>query len=232
MNSKRFQEIMLEQRNPKAMELLRRTHDAKSDEERMKALMETSHTLPTILTESPKYWAEDIVFFIDRLEDATGVNKLFQGKLDMDRIGVFGMSLGGLATSEICATDKRVKAGVSLDGGLYGDLMERELEMPFMYMNSKRFLGYGKIFTDRSKTDCYSLGVRDSDHYNFTDYSIYPVPAVGFLLGEIDGKRTIEMMNVMVLAFFEKYLNDRSKIDLIELAEKYPEIEITTNLGK
>lgn len=229
LSNPRFQKIMQEQMNPGAMELLQRTHNAKNDEERMKVLIETGNALPTILTESPRYWAEDLAFLIDRLEDISGGNGIFERRLDLDSIGVFGMSLGGLATSVICTTDKRVKAGVSLDGGMYGTLLDEELEIPFMYMNSKRFLGYGRIFTDRSKADCFSLGIRGADHYNFSDYSIYPVPAVGFLLGTIEGKRTIEIMNVMVLAFFDRYLNGENKIDLIELAKKYPEIEIDSN---
>ena len=78
--------------------------------------------------------------------------------------------------------------------------------------------------------DCYSLSVKDSDHYNFSDYSVYPVPAIRFLLGTIDGNKTIEIMNVIVLAFFDKYLKENKNINLIEQAKKYPEIEIATNI--
>ena len=39
-------------------------------------------------------------------------------------------------------------------------------------------------------------------------------------------------MNVIVLAFFDKYLMERQDIDLIELAKKYPEIETATNREK
>jgi predicted dienelactone hydrolase len=230
MNSLRFQKIMQEQQNPKAIELLQKMYNASSDEERIQVLAETSNALPTILTESPKYWAEDLTFFIDRLKDIASENKIFKDKLDLDRIGVFGMSLGGIATSEICLTDKRIKAGINIDGGLFGTLIEGKLQIPFMYLNSKRFLGYGKLFTGKSTMDCYSLSVKDSDHYNFSDYSIYPVPSIGFLLGSIDGEKTIEIMNVIVLAFFDKYLKNKKDIDLIEQAKKYPEIEIVTNI--
>lgn len=230
MNSLRFQKIMQEQQNPKAMELLQKMYNASSDEERIQVLVETSNALPTILTESPKYWAEDLAFFIDRLKDIESENKIFKDKLDLDRIGVFGMSLGGIATSEICLTDKRIKAGINIDGGLFGTLIEGKPQTPFMYLNSKRFLGYGKLFTGKSTMDCYSLSVKDSDHYNFSDYSVYPVPSIGFLLGPIDGEKTIEIMNVIVLAFFDKYLKDKKDIDLIEQAKKYPEIEIVTNI--
>jgi len=116
--NRRFLKMMKEQMNPKAMGLFEKLKNAASDEERMQVFLEMSTTLPTILTESPKYWAEDIVFLIDRLRIMNGGDDRFQNKLDLDRIGVFGMSLGGLATSVICSTDKRVKAGVNIDGGL------------------------------------------------------------------------------------------------------------------
>lgn len=112
MNSLRFQKIMQEQQNPKAMELLQKMYNASNDEERMQVLVETSNALPTILTESPKHWAEDHAFFIDRLKDINSEHKIFKDKLDLDRIDVFGMSLGGMATVEICMNDNRVKAGI------------------------------------------------------------------------------------------------------------------------
>jgi hypothetical protein len=36
-------------------------------------------------------------------------------------------------------------------------------------------------------------------------------------------------MNVIIPAFFDKYLKQKSEIDLIKKAKAYPEIEIATN---
>lgn len=140
------------------------------------------------------------------------------------------MSMGGIASHRISLLEKRIKACVNIDGGLIEATLDREIQTPTMFLNSKRFLGYGTIFIGKSKVDCYSFSVKDSDHYNFSDYSIYPVPSIGFLLGTIDGERTIEIMNAMVLAFFDKYLKGRQDIDLIEQAEAYAEIEIASNV--
>jgi len=38
-------------------------------------------------------------------------------------------------------------------------------------------------------------------------------------------------MNVIILAFFEEYLKERKKIDAIEKAKTYSEIEIAANKG-
>ncbi len=230
MSNPRFQKIMKEQWNPKAMGLFEELKNASSDEERIQVFQEMNRTLPTILTESPEYWAEDIAFLIDQLKVMNEGDNRFQNKLDMDRIGVFGMSLGGLATSVICSKDRRIKTGVSIDGGFFRASPDEKYQVPFMFLNSKRYLGCGPLFLSQLTEDGYSLSVKGSDHYNFTDYSVYPIPMVRMLLGPIDGKRTIEMMNVLILAFFDKYLKEKQGIDIIEHAKKYKEIEIVTNI--
>jgi hypothetical protein len=230
MGNPRFQKIMREQMNPQAMGLFKKLENASSDEERVKVFSEMSATLPTILTESPKYWAEDIAFLMDQLKIMNGKDNRFQKKLDLDRIGVFGMSMGGMATSVICSKDKRIKAGANMDGGFIGAPLAGKCHIPFLFLNSKRYLGCGPLFLRQSTQDCYSLTVKGSDHYNFTDYSLYPIPMVRFLLGPIDGKRTVEIMNIIIPAFFEKYLKKKPNIDILEKARRYPEIEIATNV--
>ncbi len=230
MGNPRLQKMMKENMNPKGMELFEKLENASGDEERVRIFLEMSKSAPTILTESPKVWAEDIAFFISQLKMMNGGDDRFRNKLDRDRIGVFGMSMGGLATSFICSTDQRIKAGVNIDGALPIAPLDGKYQIPFMFLNSKRGLGCGPLLTSQSKQDCYSLSVKGSDHYNFTDYSVYPVPMVRILLGPIDGKRTIDMMNVLVLAFFDKYVKDLGEIDVVKEAGKYPEIEISVNL--
>ena len=230
MNSQRLQKIMGEMANPEAMELLEKFSSASNDEERLQVFADMEKVLHTGLSESPKYWAEDISFFIDQLNGLNNENKFYKNKLNLDEIGVFGMSLGGLASNEVSMLDNRVKACVSMDGGFHGLISKNEIEIPTMFLNSNRYLGYGNIFTNRSKMDCYSLTVKNSGHMNFSDYSIYPVPAAKPLLGTIDGVQTIKIMNVMVLNFFDKYLKGKQNIDLINRAKLFPEIEIATNL--
>ncbi len=59
-----------------------------------------------------------------------------------------------------------------------------------MFLNSKKGSGYGNIFANKSKVDCYSLSVRNSDHFNFSDFPIYPVPYVEHLLGSIESSKS------------------------------------------
>lgn len=229
MENPRFRKIRQEQMSAFSQGHFEKLRKAADDEERERIFLDMSRALPTLFTESSTYWAEDIAFFISRLKMMNGGDPRFKAKLDLDRIGVFGMSLGGLATSIVCSTDAGIRAGVNIDGALPIPSIHGKYRIPFMYLNSKRYLGCGNLLTGQSTQDCYSLSVKDSDHYNFTDHSIYPIPMVRFLLGSIDGKRTIEIMNVLALAFFDKYVKQTGEIDLVKAAGRYPEIEIATN---
>jgi len=231
MTNERLQKIMAEMANPQAMELLQKLSIAGTDEERLRVFADMDSLLPTGLLETPQYWAEDILFFIDQLGELDNENELFINKLDLDRIGVFGMSMGGLASVEASLMDNRIKACVSLDGGLNGFILKSNIMTPALFLNSKKYSGYGNIFTGRSEKDCYSLTVKNSDHYNFTDYTLYPVPAVQPLLGSIGGAKSEKIMNVMLRMFFDKYLEGKHNIDLIGQAKSFPEIEVASNLG-
>lgn len=230
MKSNRFLKIMQEQQKPEAMELIFKMSGLENIDEQKQIFIDQSNVLPTLLKESPKYWADDISFFIDKLKMINVNNQLFKGRLDLEKIGVFGMSMGGIAANEICMTDNRVKAGINIDGGFYSTETGNKIQTPFMFLNSKRYLGYGKLLTSKINKDGYSLSVKNSDHYNFTDYSIYKTQNIKFLLGTIEGNKTIEIMNKLVLAFFDKYLKGEKNINIIDKAQSYPEIEICSNL--
>ena len=229
-NSRRFQKILGEQQNPEAMELYKKMFDATSNDERMKVFYETSDAMPALLKESPKYWAEDISFFLDQINSINESNGLLTGKIDVDRIGVFGMSMGGMATSDLCMYDKRVIAGISMDGGIYGAVLEGKMNVPFMFLSSRRYNGYGDLFIGKSNRDCYALAIKDADHYNFSDNSLYPSPGISFLLGSIDGKRALDITDAIVLSFFDKYVKLDKKTDLLKEASKFPEVEISSNI--
>jgi len=229
MNSQRLQKIMGEMANPEVLALLQKFSSVSNDEDRLQVFADMEKVLSTGLLESLKYWAEDISFFMDQLNGLYNENKIFKNKLNLNRLGIFGMSLGGLASMEASLSDDRIKACVSMDGGLNGLILKSKINIPTMFLNSKRYLGYGNVFINRSEMDCYSLTVKNSDHYNFSDYSIYPVPMVKSLLGTIDGAQTIKIMNIMVLNFFDKYLKEQNNIDLLKEAELFSEIEAVTN---
>lgn len=62
--------------------------------------------------------SDDLRFVIGQFED-TGLgkaNSIFKDKIYTNKIGVFGHSFGGSVAYNLCFTDKRVKAGIDIDG--------------------------------------------------------------------------------------------------------------------
>lgn len=227
MNSTRFNLLLQEQQNPNAMSVFQKMFTAKTEYDRLNIFIETNNLMPTLMKESPKYWAEDITFFINELHKINETNLIFKGKLDLNRIGVFGMSMGGMATNEVCVSDSRIKAGVNIDGGLFGPIIDKTLNIPFMFLNSQRFSGYGDLFLSKSKNICYSVTIMNSDHYNFTDYALFPIQSTR-QLGSIEATKPIEIMNSLILAFFDKYIMHKNDINLTSISKKI-DVEFVSN---
>lgn len=226
-NSERFIQIMNEQQNPGAMELYNEMFNANSDKSRLEIFVKTSNLMPTLLKESPKYWAKDIEFFINKLPDINKSDTNLMTKLNLEQIGVFGMSMGGIAANEVCIVNSKVKAGVNIDGGIYGSTIDTLINTPFLFINSQRYLGYGNLFLSKSSKDCYAITVRNSDHYNFTDYALYPFQS-NMMVGTIDAAIPVEIMNSFILSFFNTYLLGMNNQDLKAISLKY-DVEYVSN---
>ena len=223
-SSERFLEIMDEQRNPEAFAVFEKMRKAKSYEEQEAVFRQSNELMPTLLVESPRIWADDISFLIDELENINQDNSIFSDKMNLEKIGVFGMSMGGIASGHVCITDKRCKAGINMDGGIYGDFLDTTISQPFMFMSSERYRGYDNIFSDHVNNSVYTITIQGADHYNFHDMSILD-PSFS-RLGEIDGQRMLKIMNEYALAFFDKHLKGEDSGLLNGPSSEYPEVEI------
>ena len=59
---------------------------------------------------------------------------LLRGRLDLSRIGMFGFSLGGATADEAMHSLPQIRAGVDLDGSLYGRSLTTPLSRPFLIL--------------------------------------------------------------------------------------------------
>lgn len=223
-SSERFLEIMDEQRNPEAFAVFEKMRNTKSYEEQEAVFRQSNELMPKLLVESPRIWADDISFLIDELENINQDNSLFSGKMNLEQIGVFGMSMGGIASGQVCITDKRCMAGINMDGGIYGDFLDTKISQPFMFMSSERYRGYDNIFSDHVNNSVYTITIHRADHYNFHDLSI--LDPSSDRLGEIDGYRMLKIINDYTLAFFNKHLKGIDSGLLNDPSSEYPEVEI------
>ena len=63
---------------------------------------------------------------------------LLRGRLDLGRIGMFGFSIGGATADEAMHALPQIRAGVNLDGSLYGNSLWRPLDRPFLFLARDR----------------------------------------------------------------------------------------------
>ena len=148
--------------------------------------------------------AGDMQFVLDELEkfnagdDPTG---LFEGKLDLGRLGVLGISTGGATAAEVLSIDPRFKAGVNLDGTLRGDTPEASLSQPYLQFNnvafgteissdgiSRRLDGQGQPFLNNLQNNGYEVTILGSTHLHYTSDVPFLFPLMqdaGIELGDL-----------------------------------------------
>jgi predicted dienelactone hydrolase len=187
-------------------------------------------------------WAQDVVFVmnqLDRLNAAPGT--MWSQRLDLTHLGVFGHSFGGATAAQVCHMDTRCKAGIDLDGDLFGPVVQTGLEKPFMVIQSGQCstasVSGCPIFATEIEAilrtvpgnERYNLRIKGTLHFNFSDYAVYfsPVGALG-ALGSIDGARGLEITRAYVRAFFDTYLKESLSQLLQGPAQAYPEVQFLT----
>lgn len=169
-------------------------------------------------------WTSDTSFVLDRLAQlgAGEPPSRFAGRLDLQRVGVLGHSLGGAVAAQFCHADARCKAGIDMDGAPYGSVVGEGLHKPFMFLLSDH----------RADTDAQSrriehdiLAIYDSipagervkveipgaNHYGFGDVVLLKSQMLrrGLRAVGVMGMGAVEQLEATrddVGAFFDRYL--------------------------
>jgi predicted dienelactone hydrolase len=172
-----------------------------------------------------QYWVEDVQFIANTLGDLRTPVTGFSGSIDTRGFGVFGMSYGGAVAGEFCKIDNRCKAGVNLDGTQFGRHWNRAVSAPFLMLYNEEHQG-GNDFAYLPPThDFWDYGVKGSTHFDFTDFTyVWPLFRTLDYTGPIDGMRVMEIVNTVVLSFFDHSL--RGKPIAGDLLAKIPEIVV------
>lgn len=187
--------------------------------------------------------AKDSSFVLDTLTvwNAQDPEGLLDGKLDLERVGIFGHSYGGATTAETLAKDPRFKAGVSLEGGFWGKVAHSGLEQPFMYMMTgetaksfdpkqtkkdkvfyEEFLPDLQSVMNKSTSDTYYLIVDHFFHQSFTDIALI---SPKLFAKEIDPVHNIEITRSYVRAFFDQYLKGEQQLLFEGPSQSFPEVK-------
>jgi dienelactone hydrolase len=192
-------------------------------------------------------WSADMGFALDQLErlNTSDPSGRFLGRLDIQRVGVFGHSLGGATALQFCHDDSRCKAGIDVDGAPLGSVVADGVTQPFMFLLSDhkgesdagepeaiRQAGanihsiYDRLPNDRR----LMIMIRGAGHYGFSDDgAMLKSPLVMRVLRTVgvvrlDGRRQVALTAHYISTFFDVYLKGAPASQLKSQPE-YPEIE-------
>ena len=162
-----------------------------------------------------------------------------RGALRLSRVGMFGHSLGGAAAAQAMFEDRRIDAGVNLDGTLFGPVVNAGLDRPFMLVGAQE---HGRDsdptwarFWANLRGWRLNLRLTGSAHNSFSDVQVLlpqtagvlnlPPDSVRQLIGTIDPHRSVANQRAYVTAFFDLHLRHRDNHLLDHPSPRYPEME-------
>ena len=162
-----------------------------------------------------------------------------RGALRLSTVGMFGHSLGGATAAAAMLEDRRIKAGVDLDGTLFGPVVHAGLDRPFMLVAAQ---GHSRDNDETwAKFWANQLGWRlnlqllGSAHHSFTDFQVLVPQAAGVLhlppdaaqqlIGTIDPHRSILNQRTYIASFFNLNLRHRDNHLLDHPSPRFPEMQ-------
>lgn len=177
--------------------------------------------------------AKDISFVLDRLT-APGSGL----RVDRDRIGVAGHSIGGASAVEVARTDRRVKAAVNMDGNFFSE-PSTDLKRPVLLLGAQR-ADDTENRKDWERTWRHLTGwkrwldVAEGGHLSFTDgpwlverFGIPPTvdpKDVPVAFGTLKADRATALTRAYVSAFFDRQLRGVPSPMLERPSAAYPEV--------
>lgn len=189
------------------------------------------------------YFAQDVVFTLDQLSELNKIdpNEILNGRLDLNRVGIFGVSLGGIIVGEVCRIDRRLRACMVMDAPMTAPVVREGLLQPSMWITrdaqTMRNEGWTQFDIDQHQTtmravyygvtgDGYFIQVAGMFHANLTDVpSFSPLLSWFGIAGPINGKHAYNIINAYSVAFFDKYLVGPTSNFLDGPASQFPEVQ-------
>ncbi|RBQ17540.1 alpha/beta hydrolase [Spongiactinospora rosea] len=171
--------------------------------------------------------AADVSFVLDRL---TGPDARWKGLVDRTKIAMVGQSIGGASAVAAMLADRRVRAGVDMDGTTYARIPKKGgLARPLLFLGSAGHRPGGrdnswerdwKLLTGWKRW----LVLPGADHQSFTDVPLF-AGALGLgAPGETSAARSVEIARTYVLAFLDHHLRGTPQPLLDGPSPRYPEV--------
>ena len=198
------------------------------------------------LDEVIPFLAQDVSFTLDQLAalNLADPNGILTGRLDLQHMGIFGVSLGGIVTGEACLQESRLRACLVLDAFMPASVVESGLQQPTMWISrdeeTMQREGWQQADIDETQNtmrtvyaslpgDGYLVLVPGMFHPDFTDAPLFsPLASVMGLSGSYKAQRIHTIINAYSLAFFDRHLKEQPTILLDGPVRQYPEVLFET----
>lgn len=162
----------------------------------------------------------DVRFVLDKLEEMNSRDSFWRGHIDMSKIGIVGHSMGGTTAALATREERRIVAGVNLDGstfpGMNEDIRPVELHKPLLFIATEEHAsgeGRAREYAG-SEANTYYVTVPGTDHLSFTDkrllQSRFLAQSQVNNISWTQAFLAIEITKSLVDAFFGKYLKGDS----------------------
>ena len=197
------------------------------------------------------YLAQDVIFTLNQLTalNQADANGILAGRMDLQHVGTFGISLGGIVGSEACRLEPRLQACLVMDAPIPTDVVQSGLQQPTMWitrdvetmrLERRRSGGWSEADIYEHQTSMratfenlrgagYFVQIPGMFHVNLTDIPYWsPLCSWLGITGPIDGQRAHSIINAYSLAFFDRHLLGQSAALLDGPPEQYPEVIFET----
>ena len=190
---------------------------------------------------------QDASFVLDQLTNKTVIAQLIPGTrhgLNVNKVAMFGHSVGGAVAAAAMLNDNRIVGGLNMDGALWGPVVQKGLDRPFMFMahtghlrtnDSSMADPLNSWFDIWPQLRSFKLDIvlANSLHYTFSDYplvfqalGIVPNNATAEALHvtDLDGRRALKIVTTYVVAFLDFVLHGKNSTLLEKPVPEFPEV--------
>lgn len=154
--------------------------------------------------------------------------------IDTNKIGLSGHSLGGASAAKMGRIRDDIDAVVVIDGTMFGEeinfthgkavLTREPYIVPILNIYNEEHYNeallnssnYANMVASKNAVDSHDIVLKKSGHLNFTDLPLFsPFLAKMLGTGSIDRVYSIEIMNSVVLDYFNYYLKDAKALNIL-----------------
>jgi hypothetical protein len=195
------------------------------------------------------FLAQDASAALDLALDLTATDPLLSGRLDVERAGVFGISLGGYTAGEAARTDDRFRACLVADAGQREETASAGIDQPLLILTRNaaairrereqaggwpesevvHTVGTERALAENSRGPAWYVELNGLHHLNWTDAPLWsPLVQWRGMGGPMEPRQAIAAVRAGTNAFFAHALAGGVAGPVAGFAADYADTEVRT----